>query len=253
MGTAGRAAFTEAFVARHATTDQPVLDRPGMCGASPVDEVSPVRLLITDDRAHDELADLLRTVRTGRIEVFAEATRCLDLVHQELGWRSRASTAMACLDLRAVPELTLTDELSLCPVRRSADDHAADGVSLEAAVAVAVSADPTIDEPPAVLASYLRSLPATFQLFAAVDGGGAARATSGVGVFGSQATVLLVNTDPGWRLRGIGQAMTATALHAARAAGAEQACLDASAAGTSMYRRLGFEIVARTTRFTSPA
>lgn len=253
MWTTGRAAFTKAFIARHTTPGRAVLERPGMCGANPSDSVSPVRLLITDDRARDELADLLPAVRTGRIDVFAEATSCLELIHRELGWRSKASTAMACLDLRATPKLTLTDELTLRPVRRWADDHAADGVPLEAAVAVAVSADPTIDEPPAVFAAYLQSLPPTFRLFAAVDGDGAARATSGVGAFGSQATVLFVNTHPSWRLRGTGRAMTAIALHAARAAGAEQACLNASEAGMSIYRRLGFETVAQTTRFFSPA
>ena len=222
-----------------------------MYGADSGDDVSSVRILITDDRAHDELVDLLPTVRTGRIDVFTEATRCLGLVHRELGWRSKASTAMACLDLRGVPDLILTGELTLRPVRRSADD-APDGVPLEEAVAVAMSADPTIDEAPAVLTAHLRTLPPAFRLFAAVDCYGAARATSGVGVFGSQATLLFVNTDPGWRLRGIGRAMTATALHAARAAGAEQACLDASQAGLSIYRGLGFQAVAHTTRFANP-
>ena len=85
-----------------------------------------------------------------------------------------------------------------------------------------------------------------------VDGDGAPRATSGVGVFGSRAAVIFVNTDPGWRLRGIGRAMTATALHAARAAGAQTACLDASETGLSIYRQLGFETVARMTRLSSP-
>jgi hypothetical protein len=43
--------------------------------------------------------------------------------------------------------------------------------------------------------------------------------------------------------------MTAAALHAARAAGATRAGLDASAAGARIYRRLGFETVAEMTRF----
>jgi ribosomal protein S18 acetylase RimI-like enzyme len=71
------------------------------------------------------------------------------------------------------------------------------------------------------LADYLRSLPSTFSLFAAVDNDGKVRATSGCGVFGRYATVLFVNTDPGWRGRGIGQAMTAQALTAARRGGSK--------------------------------
>jgi hypothetical protein len=42
--------------------------------------------------------------------------------------------------------------------------------------------------------------------------------------------------------------MTAAALRSARHAGASQACLDASDAAISIYLRLGFEIVARSTQ-----
>jgi ribosomal protein S18 acetylase RimI-like enzyme len=58
-----------------------------------------------------------------------------------------------------------------------------------------------------------------------------------------------VNTDPGRRGRGIGQAMTAQALSAARRAGARFAALDASDAGRSIYLRLGFDVVGMLTRF----
>lgn len=252
MRSPARAAYASAFIARHTFPNRSVLDVPGMCGRDPRGDHFPVRLLITDDRARDELAHLLPTITAGRIDVFAGATRCLELIHRELGWRSTASTAMTCLDLRAPPQPTLTDELALRPVRRLPDD-ATDGVPLQEAVAVAMSADPTIDQPSSVLTAYLQTLPATFQLFAAVDRDGAAHATSGFGLFGSQATVLFVNTDPGLRRRGVGTAMTATALRSARAGGAEQACLDASETGMSIYRQLGFETVAPTTRFSSPA
>lgn len=251
MWTGAQTAYASAFVARYAPASRALLEGPGMHGAAPVEDTSPVRLLITDDRAHDELAALLPRIRTGMLDVFAEATRCTALVHAHLGWRSKAATAMASRDLRTVPEPPLIGELTLLPVRRLADD-AVDGVPLDDAVAVALSADPTFDEPHAVLAGYLRSLSSAFQLFAALDVDGSAHATSGVGVFGSQATVIFVNTDPGWRSRGIGMAMTAAALGAARAAGAEQACLNASKAGLAIYQRLGFETVSRTTRFSSP-
>ena len=61
--------------------------------------------------------------------------------------------------------------------------------------------------------------------------------------------MIFINTHPGWRRRGIGRAMTAAPLRAARAGGARRACLDASDAGAPIYQRLGFEVVASTTRF----
>jgi ribosomal protein S18 acetylase RimI-like enzyme len=61
--------------------------------------------------------------------------------------------------------------------------------------------------------------------------------------------MIFVNTDPDWRGRGIGRAMTAEALHAAKRTGARRAGLDAINAGLSIYVRLGFEIVSEITRF----
>ncbi|HUX71888.1 MAG TPA: GNAT family N-acetyltransferase [Cellulomonadaceae bacterium] len=71
-------------------------------------------------------------------------------------------------------------------------------------------------------------------------------ATSGFGAFGAHATVFFVNTHPSWRRRGIGRAMTATALRSASLAGASQASLDA--ADAAVCSRLGFEVVARATQ-----
>ncbi len=42
----------------------------------------------------------------------------------------------------------------------------------------------------------MRSLPPEMRLFAAVDGEGVVRATSGSGAFGAPASVIFVNTDP---------------------------------------------------------
>lgn len=153
---------------------------------------------------------------------------------------------MSCGDLRTVPETPLPGGLTVVPVRRREGDPA-DGLPLGEAVAAAIRAAPEIAETPAALAGYLRSLPSGFRLFAAVDGFGAVRATSGAGSFGSEATVIFVNTESGWRGRGIGRAMTAAALRA----GARRAGLDTSAAGRSLYLRLGFEVVGPMTRFAS--
>jgi GNAT superfamily N-acetyltransferase len=151
---------------------------------------------------------------------------------------------MVCPDLDALPDPPLPAGLALRPIRRLAADPPG-GVSLEDAVALVRLANPAVGG----LADHLRSLPPAFRLLAAVDGDGVVRATSGAGAFGSAARVLLVDTHPAWRGRGIATAMTAAALHAARDAGARVACLDASDAGRSIYARLGFEVAGATTQF----
>jgi ribosomal protein S18 acetylase RimI-like enzyme len=182
------------------------------------------------------------------IKVFAAAARCAELFDGHSAWEPESVTAMICRDLQTVPAVPLPSELTFRPVRRL-DDDVRDGVPLEDAVAAAMLADLRIDDPPEVFADFLRSLPPAIRLFAAVDGDGAVRATSGSGAFGAEANVIFVNTDPDCRGRGIGQAMTAAALRAAKDCGARRACLDATDAGLSIYRRLGFEAVTRTTRF----
>ncbi len=154
---------------------------------------------------------------------------------------------MTCADLGKLPGFALPGALTLRPVHRLEGD-APQGVALADAVSAAVRAAPAAEDPGA-LAAYLRSLPPAFRLLAAVDADGTVRGTSGWGAFGAYASVMFVNTDPGWRRRGIGRAMTSAALHAARDAGAAQAGLDASAAGRRIYLHLGFEEAAGLTRF----
>lgn len=240
--------YSAAFSARWGpmqTRGRTTIGEAGLRGVLPGAEDSQARLLVTDDRAHDVLAALLPHARAGMIRVFETAERCAQLVADQLGWGSDTVTAMVCRDLNAMPVLPLPDDLTLRSVRRLAGDSE-DGVALVDAVALA------IEGPPGGLGDFLRTLPSTFRLLAAVDSGGTVRATSGFGVFGCYATVIFVNTDPDRRGRGIGQAMSAHALRAAQRAGARQASLDASDAGRSIYLRLGFEIAGSVTRFASP-
>jgi len=217
-------------------------------GLLPSTEHPVARLLVMDDRAYDVLAVLLPNARAGMISVFAGAARCAGLVEGLDAWRPEATTALIRHELRTVPVAPLPSELRLRPVRRLPDDPA-DAVPLEDAAAAAILADPRIADTPEAFVSYLRSLPAATRLFAAIDGDGVVRATCGCDVFGAVARVMFVNTDPDWRGRGIGQAMTVAALRAAEEHGARHACLDATDAGLSIYQRLGFEVVTPTTRF----
>jgi ribosomal protein S18 acetylase RimI-like enzyme len=249
--TASIDAYVGAVVARWDVMRRPgqlQLDEPGVRGLLACTDDPVTRLLVTDDRAYDALAALVPDADAGIVDVFAAAARCAKLLNEHAAWKSGDVTAMMCRDLQTVPPSRLPSELTLRPVRRLAG-VASDGVALEDAVAAAILADPRIDDRPDVFAGFVRSLPPAVQLFAAVDRDGAVRATSGSGAFGTEANVLFVNTDPEWRGRGIGQAMTAAALHAARDRGAMRACLGATDAGLSIYLRLGFEIVARATHF----
>ncbi|MDQ6729289.1 MAG: hypothetical protein M3022_03020, partial [Actinomycetota bacterium] len=190
--------YIAAFIARcnaQRHPAQPAVDQLGLHGLLASAQAPVTRLLVTDDRAHDALAALLPDARAGMIDVFTAATGCTELIGGRTAWRPEALTAMSCGDLRTVPASPLAAGLSLRPVRRrTIGDDAPDAVALEDAVAGAIRAAPAIAETPGALAAYLRSLPAGFSLFAAVDDGAVVRATSGVGAFGAEATVIFVNT-----------------------------------------------------------
>lgn len=225
------------------------LDGLGIHGLVPVDGETPAELLVLDDRALDVLSSLLPLVSGGTIRVHEAAGRCAELIRRDPTWTPKAVTAMVCRDLRDAPEPPLPDGLTLRPVRRIPEDPPG-GVSLTDAVAAAARATPAGEVSPAALATYLRSLPVGPRLFAAVDEDGMVRGTSASRTFFSEAYVFFVNTDPGWRRRGVGLSMTAAALHSAAESGATRACLDASGAGIPLYRRLGFTAVAQLTQFS---
>jgi len=247
---AGVDLYCAAFVARH-RGDRAALVEPGLCGVVS-EQGGTVRLVVTDDRAYGRLASDIPAAQAGVAYVFEAAPRCDGFMRSRPGWRpERPVTAMVCRDIAAGSPARLPDGLVLRPVSRLAGDAPA-GVALEAAAAVAVASDPGITEPVADFARFLRALPPSVQLFAAVDEAGVAWATSGCDVVGEDARVFFVNTEPGRRGRGIGGAMTQAALRAAALAGARRGVLDATDAGLSVYLRLGFEVAGRVTRYVRP-
>jgi ribosomal protein S18 acetylase RimI-like enzyme len=145
----------------------------------------------------------------------------------------------------AVDQSRVVLSVSLQPVRRL--ENEAD-VELERAVALAALAVPSITDPERFF-DHLRSMASQSRLFAAVDGRDTVRATCGYVLAGTYATVIFVNTDPAWRRRGIGLAMTAHAIAHAQASGATVVTLDASDEGRTIYDKLGFEVVDQVTRF----
>jgi ribosomal protein S18 acetylase RimI-like enzyme len=217
-----------------------------------IDGTSPSQLLVLDDRAIDALAGVLPLASTGTVRVHEAASQCAELLGADTRWTPKAVAAMVCSDLRTVPEPSLPAGLSLRPVRRAAEDPLG-GVSLTDAVTAAAGAAPQGDISVDALVTYLGSLPHGSRILAAVDGKGVVRGTSGPRTFVADAYVFFVNTDRGWRRRGVGLSMTAAAIRSAANAGARRASLDSSSPGIALYRRLGFAAVAEMTQFSSTA
>jgi GNAT superfamily N-acetyltransferase len=180
------------------------------------------------------------------VNVVPEARGCLQYMSGLAGYAAEGATAMVARELSAVPAVELDGELT---VRRARVTPTGEDVELARAAAACILADPGAAElSEDVFVAYLSSIP-NAEFFAAVDRGGTVRATAGVAVFGHDARIFFVSTDPAWRGRGIGTAMTAAALLCARERGASRAGLDASPAGRAIYAWLGFEAAAELTMF----
>src|SRR4051794_398638 len=243
--------FARGFRARVAAMRQPgqeLLDLPGivaLLGTSA--EALDGRVLVTGDDAATVLRDRLADLSARVVNVFAAAQTSHRLLSETGDYRSSACTAMVHGDLARIPETELAEGLRLQPVALTTGSA---GVPIEDAAAAALRSDPTagpLDHLDGFVA-YLRAAP-NARYLAAVDRDGAVRATAATGIFDGTASVFFVNTDPGWRGRGVGTAMTAAALRVAAEAGGRQAYLDSSALGLSIYLRLGFVPVSPATLF----
>ena len=238
--------YCDAFVARHRhelDSDPVVRIAPGVRG------VAHIRLLVTDDSGYGRLVAEVASAQPGVVFVFDRALRCNCFLHDQPGWNAEGTeTAMVLRDIQTVTGIALPEGLDLRPVDR-VGAGAPDAVPLKAAVAAAIASDPAITDADHI-ARYLSGLPSSVRLFAAVDETGAARATSACHVFGEYAQVFFVSTEPAWRRRGIGGAMTAGALRGAASLGARRAFLHSTADGASLYKRLGFEPAGLLTRYS---
>jgi ribosomal protein S18 acetylase RimI-like enzyme len=239
--------YCDAFVARqrHELDSAPVvLTAPGMRG------IALIRLLITDDSGYDRLVAEAAGAWRGVVMVFERASRCSEFLRGNPGWSAdRTELAMVLRDVQGATGATLPDGLALRPVARSTSE-APDAVPLKDTAALAIAADRSITESVDEVGGYLSGLPSSVRLFAAVDESGVARATSACHVFDEYTQVFFVNTEPAWRRRGIGRAMTLEALRAAASLGARRAFLHATEDGASVYTSLGFEAVGMVTRYS---
>lgn len=252
MTSADIEVYRSSFVRRSAAMSMPdevVISEPGVCGVLGSSQRPGGRLLITDDRAVSTLEKALPGVPARIITVFAQAAQCRELIEQAATWKGEDATAMICRDLSEVPALPAPAGLTIRPVHRAPGDPV-EGVPLEQAAQACLRADPqTASYPLPGFIAFLQSLPPNTRLLAAVDDHDIVRATAGSSALGTDANAYFVSTDDQWRHRGVATAMTSAALIWARDAGAREACLDASAAGLSIYLRLGFRAVVQATIF----
>ena len=242
------AGFRERVTAMRAP-GQEVLDVPGLVALAGLNgRLRNGRILVTDDRALPLVSERLDELCPRVVLVLASAPRCHDHLAGSGTFRSEAATAMVCERLDATTTPSLPDELTLHALDPAPAPHGT--VRLEEAAAAALAADPEVAPTQDLddFVAFLRAMPDT-HFFAAVDRGGAVRATSAATRSGETTAVFFVSTDANWRGRGVGTAMTATALRAAAEAGARRACLDASVLGAPIYHRLGFTDVGQVTLF----
>ena len=238
--------YSDAFIARgrfDLETRPTIQTTPGIRG------VALIRLLVTDDSGYERLVAELAGPWRGVAMVFERAERCHELVRNSPGWNGHSEMAMVHRDIRAMTSASLPDGLRAKPVN-TAFAQSLDGVTPEGAAAVAVASDPDVPDSPAGVAAFVKGMPASVSVFAAVDAEGIAHATAACQVFGEYAQVFFVNTEPAWRRRGIAMAMTFEALRAAAALGVQRAFLHATEDGLPVYRRLGFEEAGMVTRFS---
>jgi ribosomal protein S18 acetylase RimI-like enzyme len=221
-----------------------VRNAPGLRG------VAAIRLLVTDDSAYDQLVAGAVPARWGVVMALEGATRCHEFLHGDPGWTvAGTELAMVLRDIEAEEDAALPEGLELLPVNLAASEGMEAVPALDAAAA-AIASDPAITGPPEEIAGFLVGLPSSARVFAAVDWKGVPHATSACHVFGEYAQVFFVATEPAWRRRGIGRAMTRGALRAAASLGARRAILHSTDAGVSLYAGLGFESAGLVTRYT---
>jgi ribosomal protein S18 acetylase RimI-like enzyme len=235
--------------ARALGPDVEVVDEPGLVGFGTREGHPGARALVLDDRSTAALEDLLARVPIGVVSASRSAPRARELLAACGYGGMEPAAAMVRSDLDGLPDLRLARELTPSRVQRTPDEPP--GVPFDDAVAAVLRFDPSPSAvPEAAIRAFLLSLPAA-TLLAAVDESGTVRATAASGAYGEDAVVVMVSTDPSLRGRGIGSAMTAHALRAAKDNGAVRACL-ASDIGEPIYRRLGFTKVAELDRFIRP-
>jgi GNAT superfamily N-acetyltransferase len=217
-----------------------LIDADGILGAVGRDLVARGGVVLLGNVGEPALRQLLDTYSPQWIGVLPAAEPLLRGI-TDAGWNLVYDHRMMSL-----PDLGDLHVVSLpagVEVNRVAVRHGEIGFPLMEALRVELENIRGDDAAPArdlaLEARMLRTL-SGINFFAAITPNGGCVGTAGSRVIEDSALVAAVVTVPGFRRRGLGTAMTFHALAAAREAGAHSAFLDATPAGTGIYRRLGF-------------
>lgn len=178
-----------------------------------------------------------QTLIKGAIVVRGSASEVNEYLGSLGVFKQEHQTGMISTDLADVPHPALPAPLRLTRVQLG--DLTGPELPTTADFAAAVEAE---DGPPpgSMLPVLLRWADRAVYLFAAVDRAGTIQATAAVSATGEAGMVFGVGTMHDWRGQGVGTAMTAVAVHGCLELGATTLLLDATDAGASIYRRLGF-------------
>ena len=155
----------------------------------------------------------------------------LSALLESAGLHAAESELAMSLDLRTLAEVSVPEPLRIERVRR--------GAQLEAFARVAAPGDAEAVRFYRQTAAAALAPDCPLRFYVGLIGDHAV-ATSEVTLTGTIAGIYNVSTLPEYRRRGFGTAMTARPLLEARSDGAERAILQATAAGASIYRRIGF-------------
>ena len=215
------------------------IDEPGLVGA--VAMAGPARggVLVTEPHGAGPLLDVLASGRPQWVGLRHRSPDLLAALAQQ-GWHvAQELQAMSMSDLDTLHLVPMPVGITAVEV---AVRQGGPGYPLH--LALEVELENSRDDAAAPMrdleleARLMRELSVRF--FAAVTDEGACVGTAGSRVVDSSALVAAVATVPSYRRRGLGTAMTCRALLAARADGAVNGFLDATPAGATIYRRLGF-------------
>jgi predicted GNAT family acetyltransferase len=210
--------------------DQRLVEHAGLIStASAVGGSSGGSVFVYGDAGGDALPHFLATVVPSYVEV-ADGTRSAAKMLQSLGFQRGHELVIMSANSAHLRTDLAPPEVSIGRVELQ------DPESLSAVAALLA----VVEEMPLESAlAYGRDLGRLqdLQLFAATTADGQVIATSGVRKFGPSGIVMLVQTHPMWRRRGIAGALVS---HSARRAEVESVFLVATSAGRGVYKRIGF-------------
>ncbi len=209
-----------------------VLERPGLISTASQIKDAPGGNVFVHGDPGEQLRAFLRSVSPSYLEV-AEGAGHARATLQDEGWRPVHDLCVMAATTASLSHDALPPQLTSGVVSMRVTDDLADLRSLVCAVE---------GMPARTAVQYCTELGGLddLQLTLAHDAHGLAVASVGVRRFGDVGLVMLVQTHPDHRRRGIASALIAHAVHDARI---HEAFLVATESGRGVYERIGFRLI----------